>query len=77
MARSTISSALVPDAHRDGVLHLVAGGELVFEVCPDRTEGEAAALERLVDHPQDLGPVVVREPDRRGWYVLRRQGGLH
>jgi hypothetical protein len=63
--------------HRDGVLHLVARRELSFEVCPDRTEGKATTLERLVDHPQDLGPVVIREPDRRGWYVLRRQGGLH
>ncbi len=53
----------------DRVGRAVAGGELLLEAFADGAEGETTGAQGLVDHAEDLGAILVREPDRGGWDV--------
>ena len=40
-----------------------------LEAFADGAEGETTGAQGLVDHAEDLGAILVREPDRGGWNV--------
>ena len=53
----------------DRVSCAMADGELLLEAFADGAEGETTGAQGLVDHAEDLGAILVREPDRGGWDV--------
>ena len=59
----------MPGGDGDRVGRAVAGGELLLEAFADGAEGETTGAQGLVDHAEDLGAILVREPDRGGWDV--------
>ena len=69
-----------PAAHCYGVGSIVATGERLLEIAGARSESEGAALERLIDHPQDLLAILRRKHDpssrytRSGHAVTARAG---
>src|SRR6202050_2103113 len=56
-------------AHRYGVGHVVAKGKCLLEFACVRSESEGAALQRLVDHAQDLQAILRRERDPSSRYT--------